>query len=61
MGKMHVYFPGEKRWENNAPPWAVGKWAEVRDATKEWADGEQIPFTVDQNALVFFPGPKEEA
>jgi hypothetical protein len=61
MGKLHVYFPVETRWEVNAPPWAAGKWAEVRDATREWAERENIPFTVDQTARVDFLEPEEHA
>lgn len=54
MGILHVYFPEESTWANNAPDWAVGKWSEARDVAKEWADSQNIPFTIDKAAWVDF-------
>ncbi len=54
MGKLHVYFPKESTWEENPPSWAEGKWPEARDAANAWAEENNIPFIIDNDAWVEF-------
>jgi hypothetical protein len=59
MGELHVYFPFESTWENNAPGWAKGKWLMAKEQAEDWARSQEIPLTVDQAAWVDFH--KDEA
>jgi len=54
MGKMHIYFPTEPKWESMAPSWAKGMWESARDQTKTWAVSQNIPFDVDLQAWIAF-------
>lgn len=53
MGRYHVYFPDEVRWEHSVPDWARGRWKEFFQACSDWCRQERIPITLEADALVY--------
>ena len=53
MGKNHVYFPSESRWETSVPHWAKDKWKVFLDECNRWCSGNGIPISIVDNALVY--------
>jgi hypothetical protein len=53
MGEMHVYFPGEERWQVSVPDWAKEKWQHYLDACRNWCRQNNIPISIMENALVY--------
>lgn len=52
MGKWHMYFLMQKRWEGQVPSWAKAQWDEYKSASEAWCQREKIPFSMVDNALV---------
>lgn len=59
MGKLHVFFPLESRWEATAPAWAKGRWSEAKVQAEAWAKSQGIPFDMDEQAWVAFHDEQE--
>jgi hypothetical protein len=54
MGKEHVFFPLEEKWNELASSWAHGRWEEARSQAEAWSRKRAIPFDVDAAAWVEF-------
>jgi hypothetical protein len=53
MGRLHVYFPDEKCWNNSVPAWAKDKLKDYFDGCQKWCAANRIPMTVVERALVY--------
>jgi len=54
MGVLHVYFPSESTWNQRAPDWAEGLWAQALTEAKKWAADAETLLTVNDTAWVDF-------
>ena len=53
MGTLHVYFPDENRWKNQAPDWAKMKWDIYLEAGRDWCRQNNIPISVVPDAYIY--------
>lgn len=53
MGKLHVYFPDENRWQISVPDWALEKYDLFEVACKKWCESKGIPFSIAEHTFVY--------
>jgi hypothetical protein len=50
MGREHVYFPDQARWQALAPPWAKAKWQPYLEACRAWCKEYRYPLSIVADA-----------
>ena len=52
MGHLSAYLPTEEVWQEKAPDWAKGLWAELRQQLELWCIENNARLVIDATANV---------